>query len=293
MHRWLALSLLFLLGCKRTQIDNSAVDYGFSTQLVNLSLFHLGPDKAVTVCDRGSAGATVTDNIGRAVKEWADTINRGGRITVRKACTQNAGDALIGVTIGSTGSCGAGAAGCTVSSRPLAYELYFPNAAMATYDAILHEIGHVWGNCDRYTASTLHTPAFGSNCNGKTNNKAVASAMQALSQNSPHRVTEDDAEGMRAMAEDLSIGANSSWKMTAGSSPGAPAAMPGTTPSAIPTPADDLSFGGRPAPPSPPGPAAQPAGGGAGQWCDAYTSQCFPYCTNGQETVPGWGWQPE
>ena len=41
-----------------------------------------------------------------------------------------------------------------------------------------------------------------------------------------------------------------------------------------------------------PYPAPQPVPN-QGVWCDSYTGQCFPYCSNGSNNGDGWGYQPE
>jgi len=65
--------------------------------------------------------------------------------------------------------------------------------------------------------------------------------------------------------------------------PGRPFPVPVPVPVPVPYP---TPYPPRPVPPPyyPPAP---------GQWCDQYTHQCFPYCTNGSNNGNGWGYQPE
>ena len=69
--------------------------------------------------------------------------------------------------------------------------------------------------------------------------------------------------------------------------PGYPGPRPIPVPVPVPVPVPyPTPYPPRPVPPPyyPPAP---------GQWCDEYSHQCFPYCTNGSNNGNGWGYQPE
>ncbi|MCX6128688.1 MAG: hypothetical protein NTX25_06435 [Proteobacteria bacterium] len=205
---------LWLTGCVHKK-EASQPKFGFIPEYVRDGLLHVEPNKTIGICHTGGATQRAIDNLKLAVKQWAETLGRGAYLNITETCQQGPGDALINMGVSpSLEGCLEGAVGCTRLLGNRQYSMYFASTSHGeSYDLILHETGHLWGNCDRYDFHNPTNEAFRSpNCYGFTNEVFNApSAMQALGGNPVHSITGDDIDGMRAISQDTSIYANQVW----------------------------------------------------------------------------------
>jgi hypothetical protein len=226
-NRYLLKNLIFcliLISCKKPQ-SASDLKWGMMSSLNIMSLFEIEPNHSIYVCDTNlTRNDILLNNITSSVQEWARTINRDRGLKIEKGCPPSGpNDGLILVSLPDQSKCGAGG-GCASIVTSNAYDfktihsieinpLYANNL-----DIALHEVGHAWGNCDRYTAGfdpKIHSisPAQGENCDGKNNGDfSKPSAMQVGGDAHPHRVTEDDALGMQTVAQDPAILSYALWQ---------------------------------------------------------------------------------
>jgi hypothetical protein len=178
------------------------------------SLFHVNPYEAILICDEGNVTRDNIHAVANAIRQWGNTIGRGSSLRIESRCERHGeGDALIRMSVGmGVDPCPTWASGCTSTAAVKDFHLKFANASIASrWDVILHEAGHMWGNCDRYDPNNLSdsSPFASPNCDFASTGSSAPSAMQSAAKNHPLRVTEDDAEGMRLMARHF--GNSAAW----------------------------------------------------------------------------------
>jgi hypothetical protein len=169
------------------------------------SLFNVNPYEAILICNEGNVTRDNIHAVVNAIRQWGNTIGRGSSLRIENRCERyGEGDALIRMSVGKgVDPCPTWAAGCTSTAAVKDFHLKFVDGSLASrWDVILHEAGHLWGNCDRYDPDNLSdsSPFASPNCDFASTSSHAPSAMQSAAKNHPRRVTEDDAEGMRLMA---------------------------------------------------------------------------------------------
>jgi hypothetical protein len=218
--------VLMVLSCKKTE-SSSELKWGMMSDLKVMSLFDIEPNRFIYVCDKSpSKDVSPITNIIFAVKEWAKSIKRDEALKIQDGCPPSGtDDGLILLWVTEVFQCKGQGDGCMRMDTTNQYDfktiqhIELKPTKASNLGLALHEVGHAWGNCDRYGPDYLtnpdwDTPNKGLTCNGVNNGDFTKpSAMQMVGgKGHPQRVTEDDALGMQAIAQDLSIPANVVWQ---------------------------------------------------------------------------------
>lgn len=215
---------LAMVSCKNPNSD-SQLKWGMKSDLHLGTLFDIEPNNAIYVCDKNQSNNQLAlDHVVTAVQQWAKTINRDRGLKIQKGCPPSGpNDALVLVLFTKKSKCGVNLGGCTSVDTKNTYDFLTVQILELNLDfadkidLALHEVGHAWGNCDRYAADfdpSQHVPsaARGANCTGKNNGDfSKPSAMQVGGYMHPQKVTEDDALGMQEMAKDPKFASNAAW----------------------------------------------------------------------------------
>lgn len=228
---------LILAGCKPSVPAGSDTKFAHGEDdFVNSSLAVVPPNSTISLCGQGGVTPETIDLVKKAVLAWAEPIQRDKYLKIDENCDARF---IINVTMG-TGAdryCAGGAAAFAgpdtvnngnqgkwsitvckyrndLNAGPPAPENYFATQ----FDVLGHEVGHLWGQCDRYTNTTTGAtahPTRGLSCadlgQGSDGNYTAPSLMQSAGPQNPKRVTEDDANGMVALAKRTDIPSNQAW----------------------------------------------------------------------------------
>ena len=213
----LMTALSALLSCKTHLHDesDSAVKFGHLVGWNNKTIATVSPGEQIYFCDKG-AGSDATELVRKAMIEWLDVSSLDEVLTTEVGCdTDPMFIPSVMVSLGGCLNSDNWAETLTTASRQWTVRFCRPEAR--TKDLALHEVGHIFGQCDRYSneANLLH-PAKGVNCletTGASNAVFdVKSAMQAGGSGHPGKVTLDDADGVAALFAREDVKGAADWR---------------------------------------------------------------------------------
>ena len=136
-------------------------------------------------------------------------------LTIKKECRYGTPDAKVQVELGACTLQGVVAQTFPVKAK--GWRVIICDRIGQSYDIMLHEIGHVFGQCDRYSDSkNIYHPSQGGNCetsHGLSDGKfEIPSAMQAGGPGHPQKVTEDDIKGFNALLNRSDVSGAAEWR---------------------------------------------------------------------------------
>lgn len=185
----------------------SQLRYAHTPGWENNTMLAISPGSTFFVCDRGTGA---TSDIIKAIREWANAAGIDAHLKVQEGCGNKF---EVGVEVG---PCDAAA----VTSHwgvPGQWKItYCGQTWTKSYDITLHEVGHMYGQCDRYGSGGFGHPVRGENCSdqgrGSDGKYNLPSAMQAGGPAHPKRVTEDDRNGVLALMTRSDIRGAQRWR---------------------------------------------------------------------------------
>lgn len=258
---------------------SSKLRYAHTQGWEDTTMLAIAPGSTLYVCDKGTGA---TRDIIRAVEEWATAAGMNGHLKLAEGCgKQNEITSLID-------KCNAAAITSHWGEAGRWQLSYCGTTYTNSYDITLHEVGHMFGQCDRYSSNdSLWHPVRGQNCSdqgrGTDGNYELPSAMQAGGPAHPHRVTEDDRNGLLALLARNDITGAAQWRTVAGKpgNNGTASTPPGTNnPSGLSNSTGNSNNG-----PGSPGkiPSTSTGTGGtstptSGNECSQFFNQIFQEC---------------
>lgn len=199
----------------RDAANSTRLKYGHSEGWESGTILSIAPGSTLAVCDKGTGGQA-SSSVVKAIMEWASGAGMSNQLKVVEACgNQNE------ITLYTGGCEEAGAAGAAAFTsfwgEQGKWKINYCNTSyVSSYDITLHEVGHIFGQCDRYGSGSLGHPVKGQSCAdsgpGTDGNYNAPSAMQAGGPNHPHRITEDDKKGVQALIARNDISGASRWR---------------------------------------------------------------------------------
>lgn len=225
-HAWLScatnvgFSLMFvistMISCappRNEQLSTGRLKYGHSDGWENTTILSVPPQSTLYICDKGSGA---TSSIKKALMEWATA---GGMASLLKLAEGCGNKFELTTTVERCGQYGSSGAAAITSQMgiPGKWEISYCQQGMQNnYQITLHEVGHVFGQCDRYGSGGLMHPVRGEGCedsgSGSDGKYNAPSAMQAGGPNNPGRVTEDDQNGIKALLARNDVTGASAWR---------------------------------------------------------------------------------
>ncbi len=213
--------------CVKKQSTSSDTKYAQLDDFGGFGLAEVLPNQTVTICSDEST-SKAADIVKKSILEWAAPIGRDKFIKVDTSCNSKADVKITLTTSDSNSTCGGGVAAYTFPEGKGTFTIVYCSQEFVTaVDINIHEVGHIWMQCDRYGSGDLSQAKFGANCSStNTDNKELSSAMMAGGPSHPQKVTEDDANSMKALALRTDITANDQWKNIANNSSPNPSKSP-------------------------------------------------------------------
>ena len=213
--------------CVKKNSSNSDTKYAQLDDFGGFGLAEVLPNQTVTICSDESTNKAA-DLVKKSILEWAAPIGRDKYIKVDTGCSSKADVKVTLTTSDSNGTCEGGVAAYTYPESKGAFTIVYCSQQFVTaVDINIHEVGHIWMQCDRYGLGDLSQAKFGANCSSTyTDNKEVSSAMMAGGPSHPQKVTQDDANSMKALGLRTDISANEKWKNIANNSTPTPSGNP-------------------------------------------------------------------
>lgn len=201
-----SLMCAFSISCVKKSETSGNTKYAQMDDFGGYGFAELLPNQSVSICANGEtqqAAAMVKD----AFLEWAAAIGRDKYLKVDTNC--GSGNMKVNLYVE---SCEAAAYTSPEGQGQFKIAYCSPEHVTAK-DINLHEVGHIWMQCDRYSQSgDLSQAKFGDGCSSQySDGKELPSAMMAGGPSHPKKVTEDDVNAMRALAKRTDISANSQW----------------------------------------------------------------------------------
>ena len=211
--------LASVVGCgqKSSSKNDSQVKFGNMVGMGwdTMTALAVAPDTTLSVCDDSGLGAA--SGLQKAVREWAASVGMDKHMKIG-----NCGEGSKSIHLLYGGCSNSWAIAETSFNSMDGWNMRLCNGTQSN-EMMLHETGHIFGQCDRYTVSSPSFIAKGFGCGDYSNttdgNYTAPSAMQALGPYHPNRVTEDDRAGLLALIKrDEVIGATS-WRAVLGTNP--------------------------------------------------------------------------
>ena len=222
-------AVIAILGtsCVKKQSSSSGTKYGQLDDFGGFGLAEVLPNQTVTICSEETTDKA-KDLVKKSILEWAAPIGRDKFIKVDTSCNSKADVKITLTTSDSNSTCGGGVAAYTFPEGKGTFTIVYCSPEFVTaVDINIHEVGHIWMQCDRYGSGDLSQAKFGANCSStNTDNKELSSAMMAGGPSHPQKVTEDDANSMKALALRTDITSNDKWKNVANISSPNPSEIP-------------------------------------------------------------------
>ena len=187
------ISLTLLTGCAS---QFSKMSWGIMQEHQSAVLISkLPPNGKVCI---SSDNQSVGESIARSIKVWAKEINRDTHITVETSCSGSA-DVRMSARLTDQSTCP------TAQTYPTLGQIEY-SSGYASFEVMLHEVGHNWGLCDQYQGVA--------NCadwlEGHTNSDKVGNSV--MGSNGSSTLMSDDIEGIKYLANLETIVMNKNWK---------------------------------------------------------------------------------
>lgn len=191
-----AFGLGFMSSCQDgTKVGESRLKWGMHQLGRSANLLNLLPGQSVSVC---APNDEWTKNAHEAIRQWSSAIGRWGHFAI-KNCNERS---TLRIDMQEYA-----ASGLNYFSQNPGRILIDANSVGSINRAlILHEFGHSYGLCDQYR------DAASASCSDHRSPLQDNDEVMGVSTASKTRLTAGDIEGVKAVAADMMVPANVTWK---------------------------------------------------------------------------------
>lgn len=226
---FLGLGMFVLVSCKKETSNTSDLMHGHLKEdsWKSNTLFSLPPKKfrigneiaygvRISVCDT-TAEKKFAKLVIEALDEWLGPFY--GYFEVYNNCVKNATIAIDDKQKCSFENAIAETFPVSIKKNK-SWTIRICKKEKVNYQVILHEVGHIFGQCDRYNTKSedgQYHPQMGANCDdSKVGTDGVfnkSSAMQVPGERHPGTVTKDDIQGMVEFVKRADVSTNVPWQV--------------------------------------------------------------------------------